>query len=137
MGPSCQRSCQENNQTARQKYKINQLCQVSRTTLKTLSNIQDFKIWRSNQNQQLLSCSDSINRKLPPSLQDQFHYIHGNHAHQTKLSTQYCVKVPKWTITGQSARSWNFFHMEIKKNLHIMSRPMFKEEITKFIFNSY
>ena len=88
---------------------------------------------------------DSINRKLPPSLQDQFHYIHGNHAHQTKLSTQYCVKVPKSntvtyginSITGQSARSWNFFHMEIKKNLHIMSRPVCKEEITKFIFNSY
>ena len=88
---------------------------------------------------------DSINRKLPPSLQDQFHYIHENHAHQTKLSTQYCVKVPKSntvtyginSITGQAARSWNFFHMEIKKNLHIMSRPVCKEEITKFIFNSY
>ena len=88
---------------------------------------------------------DSINRKLPPSLQDQFHYIHGNHAHQTKLSTQYCVKVPKSntvtyginSITGQAARSWNLFHMEIKKNLHIMSRPVCKEEITKSIFNSY
>ena len=87
---------------------------------------------------------DSINCKLPPSLQDQFRYIHGNHAHETKLSTHYCVKLPKSntttyginSITGQAARSWNHFHMEIKKNLHIMSKSECKKALTDFILHS-
>ena len=88
---------------------------------------------------------DSINRTLPPSLQDHFHYLHGAHVHKTKLSTQYCVKLPKsgtvnhgiHSITSQAARSWNVFHVEIKKNLHVLSRAECKKELAEHILNSY
>ena len=80
---------------------------------------------------------DSINRKLPPSLQDKFQYLNGGHAHETKLSSRYCVKLPKSntinyginSITGQSARSWNSFHVTLKKNLHVLSRAECKREL--------
>ena len=88
---------------------------------------------------------DSINRQLPPSLQENFHYLHDIHAHKTKSSDQFCVKLPKThtityginSITGQAARSWNYFHSVVKKNLHILSRPVCKQELIKFILNTY
>ena len=88
---------------------------------------------------------DSINRQLPPSLQDKFQYLHGLHPHKTKSSDQYCVRLPKTStityginsITGQAARAWNYFHTSIKKNLHIISRPVCKQELTQFIFDTY
>ena len=88
---------------------------------------------------------DSINRQLPPSLQENFHYLHDIHAHKTKSSDQFCVKLPKThtityginSITGQAARSWNYFHSVLKKNLHILSRPVCKQELIKFILNTY
>ena len=88
---------------------------------------------------------DSINRKLPPSLQDKFQYLHEIHTHKTKSSDQFCVKLPKTntvsyginSITGQAARSWNDLHLSMNKNLHILSRAVCKHEITKFMFESY
>ena len=88
---------------------------------------------------------DSINRTLPPSLQDQFQYLHGSHVHKNKLSTQHCVKLPKsgtvnhgiHSITGQSARAWNVFHVVIQKNLNILSRAECKKELTEHILTSY
>ena len=88
---------------------------------------------------------DSINRQLPPSLQENFHYLHDIHAHKTKSSDQFCVKLSKThtityginSITGQAARSWNYFHSVVKKNLHILSRPVCKQELIKFILNTY
>ena len=88
---------------------------------------------------------DSINRKLPPSLQDKFQYLHEIHTHKTKSSDQFCVKLPKTntvsyginSITGQAARSWNDLHLSMNKNLHILSRAVCKHEITKFMFDTY
>ena len=88
---------------------------------------------------------DSINRKLPPSLQDKFQYLHEIHTHKTKSSDQFCVKLPKTntvnyginSITGQAARSWNDLHLSMNKNLHILSRAVCKHEITKFMFETY
>ena len=82
---------------------------------------------------------------LPHSLQDKFQCLHEGHAHEPKLSSQCCVKLPKSntvnyginSITGQSARSWNYFHVNVKKNLHILSRAVCKKELTAHILNSY
>ena len=88
---------------------------------------------------------DSINRKIPPSLQDIFEYQQNIHVHNTRSSAQYCVKIPKThtitfginSITGQAARDWNFFQMSSRKNLNVLSRAVCKEELTDFILTSY
>ena len=88
---------------------------------------------------------DSINRRIPPSLQNIFEYQQNIHAHNTRTSAQSCVKIPKThtiifgikSITGQAARDWNNLHMSSRKNLNILSRAVCKEELTDLIFTSY
>ena len=88
---------------------------------------------------------DSINRILPPSLQDLFVYQQRIHLHDTRTSAQSCVKLPKThtisfginSITGQAARAWNHFHMSSAKNLNILSRSVCKTTLTANILDSY
>ena len=89
---------------------------------------------------------DSINRRLPPCLNDKFQYIHECHNHQTRNSVQHCVKLPKsytiaygiHSITDQSARAWNYFQIiNSKENLHILSRGVCKQKLTCNILKTY
>ena len=99
-------------------------------------------VWINN----YLYVHDSINRRLPPCLQDKFQYIHECHHHQTRNSSQHCVKLPKsytiaygiHSITDQAARSWNYFQITYaKENLHLLSRGVSKQKLTRHILDTY
>ena len=89
---------------------------------------------------------DSLNRKLPPCLQDNFQYLHDLHKQTTRNSVQHCVKLPKsytlsygiHSIDGQAARAWNYFQITFHKlNLHLLSRGCCKSKLTTSTLASY
>ena len=89
---------------------------------------------------------NSLNRKLPPCLQDNFQYLHDLHNHTTRNSEQHCVKLPKsytlsygiHSVNGQAARAWNYFQITFHKlNLHLLSRGCCKSKLTTSTLASY
>ena len=82
---------------------------------------------------------DSLKGNLPQILNNNFVYLQNLHDHNTRISSQYHVKLPKSntltyginSITGQSARAWNYFQSKFD-NLCYKSRRFCKNVITPF-----
>ena len=88
---------------------------------------------------------DHFNHQLPIALLDRYEYIHAEHEHNTRISSGYCVKLPKsntieygiHSVTGQASRNWNYFNVVLKSmKLHEKSKNACKEIIKKHIINS-
>ena len=87
---------------------------------------------------------DSFKGILPSILNNKFVYLQNSHDHNTRISSQYHVKLPKSntltnginSITGQSARAWNYFQSKFH-NLWCKSRRFCKNVITLSYINSY
>ena len=89
---------------------------------------------------------DSFRGNLPSVLRNNFEYLHDFHNHNTRISTSYCVKLPKNrtqayeinSIKSQSGRSWNYFQVNCSSDqLYSKSKDICKKQIKKFILNKY
>jgi hypothetical protein len=94
---------------------------------------------------------NSLNRRLPACLNNQFKYLNTETIQHTRkaelLSSKEClVELPKsrttyygiYSITDQSARAWN--HLQITQstlNLHQLSRELCKEKLKTHFVESY
>ena len=97
---------------------------------------------------------NSLNRRLPTALQDKFVYLRNSHLHTTRKSTYQCVKLPSSrtidygikSITGQSARAWNYLQINNyqqlncisdDKILYLHSRSICKKKLKQYFLDSY
>ena len=89
---------------------------------------------------------DNTHRRLPPILLDKFDFIQDSHDHNTRHSILHCVKLPTsrtlvyglHSITGQSARAWNYLQINYSSdNLHSLSRNLCKKKLTSYFIESY
>ena len=89
---------------------------------------------------------NSMSRRLPLALRNNFKYLHDNHNHYTRSATDHCVCLPKYcttiygihSITDQAARIWN--HLQVNRasyNLHLLSREVCKVKLKAHFIQSY
>ena len=95
--------------------------------------------------QNFLYVHDSLNGNLPKALNDKFIYINSQHNHNTRISYQHHVKIPKVntqayginSISFQSSHAWNFFQNKFSDiKLHTRSRYFCKKIITNYFLNT-
>ena len=110
---------------------------------------QKSQILKINDNimlQNFLYVHDSLNCILPKALNNRFVFIMDQHNYNTRMSSQYQVKVPKVktkayginSISFRSSHAWNFFQNKFSDmKLHNTSRVFCKKVITNYFLKTY
>ena len=88
---------------------------------------------------------DSFTGRLPLVLADNFKYLHDFHDHNTRQAALRCVKLAisrtlKYgihSVTGQSARAWNYLQINCSFNMYFSPRKICKKIISQFFLNNY
>ena len=81
---------------------------------------------------------DSFTGRLPLVLAYKFKYLHDFHDHNTRQAALRCVKLPisrtlKYgihSVTGQSARAWNYLQINCSFNMYFSTRKVCKKIIS-------
>ena len=93
-----------------------------------------------------LYVNDSLKSTLPKPLCNKYKNIQQIHSHETTNLVNNCIALPKsrtsdygiHSIIGQACRNYNFLQIHCKsKSIHLKSRALKKEIITKFFLDSY
>ena len=96
--------------------------------------------------QNFLLAYDSINCRLPSSLNKLFTFVEGDRAHDTRTVTLFQLNRPQTrtilygsnSIKSKSIDIWNYFNLHFKeKNLYVKSRSICKNFVTKVMINRY
>ena len=89
---------------------------------------------------------NSFKRCLPSVLLNKFEYLHDIHGYNTRNAALQCVKLPTsrtlmygiHSITGQSARAWNYFQINCSSaNMHLSTKNVCKKVILQFFLSNY